>query len=69
MSLAKFSPIGTAISRNWRSPAADFHGSPFTIAIAGSGNVWATNEGSSSLSKFSNDGTPLSPSTGYTVAG
>ncbi len=40
---------------------------PGSLAIDGSGNVWAGNSNSSGLYKFANDGTLLSPAVGYST--
>jgi arabinogalactan endo-1,4-beta-galactosidase len=42
--------------------------SPSALVLDGSSNVWIANAGNT-LSLFSNAGTPLSPSTGFTVSG
>lgn len=62
--LCKFSSNGTAIS-----PAGGYTGGglsgPKNIAIDTFGNIWAPNLGFNTLSEFSNAGTPISGSSGY----
>jgi len=44
--------------------------SPYSVAIDGSGNVWATNRGGpGSLSEFTSTGTPITGKSGYTGGG
>ncbi|MEO6923785.1 MAG: NHL repeat-containing protein [Bryocella sp.] len=42
---------------------------PSAIATDSEGNVWLTNAGNNSVSKFQSNGTPLSSSTGFTAGG
>jgi hypothetical protein len=42
---------------------------PYDVAIDASGNVWATNRGSSSLSELSSNGSAVSGTSGYTGGG
>jgi len=39
---------------------------PYQVALDGAGNAWITNEGSGNIAEFSNSGTQLSPTNGYT---
>src|SRR5208282_1065206 len=44
--------------------------SPYSVAIDGSGNVWATNRGGpGSLSEFTSTGTPITGKNGYSGGG
>jgi len=62
-SINEFSRLGSAISFTGGGLS-----NPASIALDGSGSVWVTNVNASSISKFSNLGTPISPS-GYTGGG
>ena len=61
-SLATFSNIGTLYQTG---PSGGGLNTPSAIAVDGAGAVWVTN-GNSSVSEFTNLGTPLSPSGGFT---
>jgi hypothetical protein len=64
--LYKLSPNSTSFSA-FTNPNLT---SPSSLAIDGNGNVWVTNSSTTNpaLFKFANDGTLLSPTTGYTAA-
>ena len=42
--------------------------SPVAVAVSGTGSIWVIN-GNNSVSLFSNNGSPLSPLTGFTGGG
>ncbi len=61
--ITKLANDGTPQSSGFTGGGLNF---PTAIAIDGSGSVWIANL-ASSISRFSNSGTPISPSTGYNV--
>jgi hypothetical protein len=69
---AVFTPKLSAQPNDW-TVALSFTGggldNPQSVAIDGSGNVWAANFGARSVSEFSSLGAALSPSSGYTGGG
>ncbi len=80
-SVVKFSPTGTLLSpAGTNSSDGGFFGgglyAPTAIAIDGADNVWVTNNAAigyqsttSSVTEFSNSGTPLSPAVGFIGGG
>ena len=61
--ITKLSNDGVPQSTGFTGGGLNF---PIAIAVDGSGSVWIANL-ASSISRFSNDGVPISPSTGYNV--
>lgn len=65
--LAKFSPTGVPYATGNGFTGGGLSGTK-NIAIDTNGNVWAANLGFNTLSEFTNAGTPISPSGGYSGA-
>ena len=66
-SLTKLDPSGTIVSGVGYSGGGLYF--PYALAVDDLGNVWTANYGDSSLSKFDNNGNPVSPSAGYSGGG